>query len=159
MADRKDAPHIEKGTDVIQSDEGEDVALAVGTNEEEMDVDEENTVSAEKLPCATTPIKEKSVSFKASPAVVQPMKQTEQTANGARARRKQLIAPDKYVCDVLPAGTCQELPTFRRAGIDWPSRCATHKEADMLSVTDESSKAVGKDIKKSKKKGPRKGSF
>ena len=115
-----------------------------------MDVDEENTGSAEKQPSATTPIKELSVSFKASPAAaVQPMKLTVRpTARGTRVKRSQLIAPDKLVCDVIPAGTCQEFPTFRRAGIDWPSRCATHKEADTISVTDESTKAGGKEIKK-----------
>ena len=63
-ADCKYAPQLEKVSDEILVDEVVSVPLPHG----------ENTGSAEKQPSATTPMKELSVSFKASPAAaVQPM--------------------------------------------------------------------------------------
>ena len=49
----------------------------------------------------------------------------------ARSTRGKLLAPQKFRCDVDP-GDCQETPTYRRRGKEWPTRCPAHKESEMV---------------------------
>ena len=52
---------------------------------------------------------------------------------GTRSLRGNVLAPERPVCTVDP-GDCREHPTYRRAGVEWPTRCSVHKEVGMVLV-------------------------